>query len=84
MSAYLILEAIVNNTAGTERDNDPVWRERGIISEPSAGAAVRAYVQSSASKGGVFLAIPERSAKTIRVKVETVQKVSVDAGDDDG
>jgi hypothetical protein len=76
MSAYMILE---QETGGGDRPAS--WLERGIYSEPSAASAVRAYVQHSKSEGGVFLAIPERSAKTIRVKVETVQKVSVDAGE---
>lgn len=80
MSAYLILELNTDLAGETAHHGDNVWRECGIIAEPSAEAAVRAYVKTTDARGGVFLAIPERSAKTIRVKVETVQKVSVDAG----
>jgi len=74
MSAYLILEQV-------ESGLDAVWKEVGTVQAGSAAVAIRRYAEKEA-KGGVFLAIPERSAKTIRVKVETVQKVSVDAGDD--
>jgi len=81
MSEYLILEQLVSNTADSNDKKGPHWREVGTRQGPSAEAAVRAYILSMNAKGGVFLAIPERSAKTIRVKVETVQKVSVDAGD---
>ena len=77
MSRYLILE--LGKDAGGK-----FWAERDAIEAASAEAAVRDYVQTSKTQGGVFLAIPERSAKTIRVKVETVQKVSVDAGEGDG
>jgi hypothetical protein len=80
MSTYLILESL-----RLEPEGQFAWLECGKpIEAPSAESAVRQYVQTSKSEGGVFLAIPERSAKTIRVKVETVQKVSVDAGEADG
>jgi len=78
MSKYLILEHHQENP-----DVPGVWVECVPVDAPSAEAAVRTYVaRTPDAGGGVFLAIPERSAKTIRVKVETVQKVSVDAGDD--
>jgi hypothetical protein len=75
MSRYLILEQGGGVPAHT-------WTECDAIEAASAESAVRDYVQTSKSQGGVFLAIPERSAKTIRVEVETVQKVSVRSGDD--
>ena len=77
MSAYLILEMVDKGPPG------PTWIERDTAGASSAEAAVRAFVKDHNAKGGVFLAIPERSAKTIRVEVETVQKVSVKSGDDD-
>lgn len=75
MAEYMILSK--------EPDHGNIWRDLGYVQGSSAEAAVRHHV-ASGGKGGVFLAIPERSAKTIRVKVETVQKVSVDAGEDNG
>jgi hypothetical protein len=74
VSAYLVLQQV-------ESGIDAMWREAGVVQAGSAEVAVRRYVEKEA-KGGVFIAIPERSAKTIRVKVETVQKVSVDAGEE--
>ena len=78
MSRYMMLELIEEREHGKN-----LWRQTAVREAASAAAAVRDYVQVSGSEGGVFIAIPERSAKTIRVKVETVQKVSVDAGDGD-
>jgi hypothetical protein len=76
---YLILE-LARQSTGHDGDVN-TWVECQVVQAVGAKMAVRAYVKASKPDGGVFMAIPQRSAKAIRVEVETVTKVSVTAGE---
>jgi len=71
MTKYLVLEKQSAAPEGTKA----TWAELAEIEATSARSAIRAHLGGGGTKGE-FVAVPARSFKPVRVKVETKTQLS--------
>lgn len=69
MTVYVVLQAAPTETV-EPNERRAVWRDVGRGEASSAQRAIRAYVDANGSKGGEFIAVPERSFIPRTVKAE--------------
>ncbi len=71
MTEYVVLRAVDENVPDDERE---LWEAGLHVNARSASEAIRS---GSAGKEGIYVAVPARSWKELKVKVENTVKVTI-------